>query len=253
MTLKAALVVIGLAGAAQAMATVTLYDGEGFRGRTFTASGTVYDLQPTGFNDHAESVIVDSGRWEACEDSNFRGRCVTLEPGTYPTLAQLGMLDRISSIRPITVVGYASPPAVAGTTMHEVNVASVHAVGGPPDQRCWVEREQVVGERGGPNVPGAIIGGVLGGVLGHQIGGGRGRDVATAGGAVAGAAIGANVGRGGDAVYDRDVQRCTSVPSSFQPSYWDVTYYFNGYEHHAQLSAPPGPTLWVDDNGVPRA
>ena len=107
-------------------------------------------------------------------------------------------------------------------------------------------------ERSGPNVPGAIIGGVLGGVLGHQIGGGRGQDIATAGGAVAGAAIGANAGRGA-AVYDRDVQRCASVPSSLQPSYRDVSYFFNGYEHHAQLSAPPGPTLWVADNGLPRA
>lgn len=251
MTVKAALILAGLVGATQAMGTVTLYDEEGFRGGSYTASGTISNFQQTGFNDRAESVVVNGGSWEACEDSDFRGRCVTLEPGTYPTLARLGMLDRISSIRPIAVVGYASPPAAAGGPLHEVNVAAVHAVVGPAEQRCWIEREQVV-ERGGPNVPGAIIGGVLGGVLGHQIGGGRGKDVATAGGAVAGAAIGANAGRGAE-VYDRDVQRCASVPSSLQPSYWDVSYFFNGYEHHAQLSAPPGPTLWVDDNGVPRA
>jgi uncharacterized protein YcfJ len=134
-----------------------------------------------------------------------------------------------------------------------VNVAAVHAVVGPPEQRCWVDREQVAeAPRGGPNIAGAIVGGVIGGVLGHQIGGGRGKDVATAGGAVAGAAIGSNVGRGEGAVYTQDVQRCAVIPNSARPEYWDVTYFFRGYEHHAQLGGPPGPTIWVDDNGLPR-
>jgi uncharacterized protein YcfJ len=75
--------------------------------------------------------------------------------------------------------------------------------------------------------------------------------VATAGGAVAGAAIGANVGNGGD-VYSRDVERCADAPASARPDYWDVTYYFRGYEHHAQFNAPPGPTILVDASGVPR-
>ena len=69
--------------------------------------------------------------------------------------------------------------------LFEVPVTSVRAVVGPPDQRCWVERENV-SRGGGANVPGAVIGGVLGGILGHQVGAGRGRDVATVGGAVVG-------------------------------------------------------------------
>ena len=75
------------------------------------------------------------------------------------------------------------------------DVVAVRAVMGPPEQRCWVERQQVAAPSA-PNVPGAIVGGVLGGVLGHRIGSGRGNDVATAIGAVGGAAIGANVNRG---------------------------------------------------------
>jgi uncharacterized protein YcfJ len=123
---------------------------------------------------------------------------------------------------------------------------------GPPEQRCWVERQPVVEERsGGANIPGAIIGGVIGGVLGHQIGSGRGRDVATAGGAVAGAAIGANAGNGSH-VYSQDVQRCTNVSSSANPDYWDVTYNFHGVEHRVQLSTPPGRTIAVNGNGEPR-
>ena len=119
------------------------------------------------------------------------------------------------------------------------NVVAVRAVVGPPEQRCWVEQQQV-STGGGPNVPGAIIGGVLGGVLGHQIGSGRGNDVATAVGAVAGAAVGANVNRGSGQVYTQDVQRCAAVPGSAQPNYWDVTYVFRGVTHRAQLAFAPG-------------
>ena len=176
-----------------------------------------------------------------------------LQPGNYASLDGIDMSRRISSVRPV-----AGPAPVAAPNypppserIYEAQVVSVHAVGGPPEQRCWVERQQVH-ESGGTNIPGAIVGGVIGGVLGHQIGGGRGKDVATAGGAVAGAAIGANVGRGGE-VYERDVQRCTEVSSSFQPAYWDVVYVFQGVQHRVQLSAPPpGPTIAVNGNGDPR-
>jgi len=133
---------------------------------------------------------------------------------------------------------------------HTVSVASVHAVMGPPEQRCWVERQQVV-EKSSPNVPGAIVGGVIGGLLGHQVGGGRGKDVATVGGVVAGAAVGANVGRS-DQVVTRDVQRCTTVHRDERPAYWDVSYRFRGQLHYAQFSSPPGRTIIVDDNGIPR-
>jgi uncharacterized protein YcfJ len=147
-----------------------------------------------------------------------------------------------------------SPPAYAYAPspppLYEVPVTSVRAVMGPPEQRCWVERQQVVAPPEQANVPGAIVGAVIGGVLGHQVGSGRGRDVATAGGAVAGAAIGANVGRG--QVYGQDVQRCTTVAPSGPPAYWDVTYTFRGVGHRVQLGAPPGPTILVDDSGAPR-
>ena len=134
-----------------------------------------------------------------------------------------------------------------------VPVASVRAVVGTPEQRCWVERQQVVEEGSDAlNVPGAIAGAVIGGVLGHQVGGGRGKDLATVGGAAAGAAIGANVGRGETRVYGEDVQRCATVERRGRPDYWDVSYQFRGVLHRAQLSAPPGRTITVDANGQPR-
>jgi uncharacterized protein YcfJ len=108
-----------------------------------------------------------------------------------------------------------------------------------------------VNEPSRPNVGGAVVGAILGGVLGHQIGGGRGNDVATVGGAVAGGAIGANVNRQQGGAYDQNVQRCENTASG-PPQYWDVTYNYRGMEHRVQLSAPPGPTIAVNDNGDPR-
>lgn len=251
--------------ATQAAAQVTFYEGEGFRGRPFSVNQTIWNFDRSGFNDRAASAIVERGRWEVCEDARFEGRCVVLRPGNYDSLAQMGMSRRISSVRPVNgpprTGFYAPAPAPVpvyeyrerpSERLYQAPVTSVHAVVGPPEQRCWVEKQQVVENNSAANVPGAILGAVIGGVLGHQVGGGRGKDVATAGGAVAGAAVGANVGRGGGQVYNQDVQRCATVQGSGRPDYWDVTYEFRGYQHRAQLSAPPGPTITVNDNGEPR-
>jgi len=204
-----------------AIAQVTFYEQEGFHGRTYSTNGPIYNLDRSGFNDRASSAIVEHGNWQVCEDSDFRGSCIVLRPGQYPSLATMGMNNRISSIRRVSGgpnYAYAPPPPAApapypyyphhGERLYTADVVAVRAVMGPPEQRCWVEQQQVTAPNQ-PNIPGAIIGGVLGGVLGHQVGGGRGNDVATAVGAVAGTAIGANVNRGGQ-TYTQDVQRCAS-------------------------------------------
>ena len=169
------------------------------------------------------------------------------------------MSNRISSVRPVSgrgnYVNEAPEPLAAPTYEYrrrpneritEAVVTSVRAVVGPPEQRCWVERQQVNSDS---NIGGAIIGGILGGVLGHQIGGGRGRDIATAGGAIAGAAIGNNQGSG--STYDRNLRRCETTAST-SPAYWDVTYNYRGIEHSVQMSSPPGRTIAVNMNGEPR-
>ena len=247
---------------ATAHAQVTFYEQPNFRGHPFTANWTVNNFAQYGYNDRASSAIVDKGQWEVCEDANFNGRCIVLRPGQYPSLGNLGLNNRISSARrvqghPAPVVAPAPPPPPPapaysyyprhGETLYSANVVAVRAVMGPPEQRCWVEQQQV---GGGANIPGAVIGGIIGGVLGHQVGSGRGNDVATAVGAVGGAAVGANVNRGGTTT--QDVQKCAAVPGSGQVSYWDVSYVFRGTTHRAQLAANPGPTLTVNGNGEPR-
>lgn len=267
--LKTAVAVAALVVSAQAAAQVTFYERENFRGREFTVADVVDNFSGTGFNDRATSAVVERGRWEVCEDYNFQGRCVVLRPGRYESLAGMGMNNRISSVRPLNREARyenryenQAPVALAANVydyqrrpderLYEAPVTSVHAVVGPPEQRCWIDRQQVIGDRGGQNVPGAIVGAVIGGILGHQVGGGRGRDVATAGGAVAGGAIGLNAG-GGGGYYTQDVQRCASVPGTGRPEFWDVTYDFQGQQHRVQMSAPPGPTITVNGYGEPRS
>ena len=265
--LRSALVAAGLAIATQAAAQVTFYEGEDFEGRSFTTHRQVGNFERFGFNDRASSALVARDRWEVCEDARFRGRCVVLRPGRYPSLGAMGLGDRISSVRMVSRNArveedrYAPAPVASydyrrrnDERLYEANVTSVRAVVGPPEQRCWIERERVADDRGEPNVPGAIAGAVIGGILGHQIGNGRGQDVATVGGAVAGGAIGANVGRerGDPQGYGQQVRHCENVPSHAQPDYWDVTYDFRGMEHRVQMTAPPGSTVTVNEQGEPR-
>jgi uncharacterized protein YcfJ len=244
-----------------AWAQITFYEDDGFRGRAFTTGKPVRNFGSVGFNDRASSVVVDSGRWEVCENSNFGGQCVVLRAGSYASLGGMGLNDKLSSTRPAAVRRAGAPDAPEpmreadyawrrrpNEAVFEAPVTSVHAVMGAANERCWVEREQVRG-RDEPNAGRAVLGAVLGGVLGHQIGGGTGKDIATVGGAVAGGVIGAR--SGGNDESTRDVRRCTSTPST-TPAYWEVSYNFRGQQHQLQMASAPGATVSVNRDGEPR-
>jgi uncharacterized protein YcfJ len=257
---KHAIAIAAAAFATQAAAQVTLFDREGYEGRSFTT--TTYGQESA----NAASLIVrDSNMWEACDSQGF---CTRLLPGQYPSISSMGHRNRIATIRMVNEAGPDNRPGPradyrddrradyreerrdfrrrGSERLYDVPVANVRAIVGAAEQRCWVEREQVSSR---PSVGGAVAGAVIGGILGHQIGSGGGRDVATVGGAVVGGAIGANAGR--DRGY-QDVQRCATV-SGQAPSYWEVTYFFRGQEHRIQMSAPPGATIQVNESGEPRA
>ena len=265
-TIHTLLAITSAAFAMQASAQVTFYENENFQGRSATTSTSINNAQRGGFNDRASSVIVVGQRWEACDDARFRGRCVVLRPGQYPSLTAMGMNDRISSIRPVGAnmrfadSAYAPMPVVAqdfrrrgNERMHEADVTSARAVLGSPAQRCWVTREQVSQPSGGVNVPGAAFGAIVGGILGHQIGGGSGKQIATVGGAVGGAALGSQYGRTTELAGTQDVRRCDNNPAQATPAYWDVIYQFRGQEHHVQMASDPGRTVRVNSRGEPRA
>jgi uncharacterized protein YcfJ len=262
--IKAAFAVSALVLASQAMSQVVLYEREGFRGRSVAINGEMRNVERRALGNTAESVVVERGRWEVCEQPRFQGRCAVLRRGNYPNLRGSGLQWEIASVRPAREGRRYDfePQASAGDDYayrrrasertREVPIRDVRAIMGPPNQRCWVERQAVNTPNANANIGGAVAGAILGGILGHQVGNGRGNDVATVGGALGGAVVGNQVGRNaGGGVATQDVQRCQTVQGT--PAYYEVSYDFRGTRHSVQMSAPPaGNTIIVNERGEPR-
>ena len=114
--LKALVLAIGVVFAGQAAAQLSLFEHDGFQGGHVTANRPIDNFANSGFNDRASSAEVRGGTWQVCTDAYFEGRCVVLRPGTYPSLASIGLNDRISSVRPVDEYGraYERDPAEHG-------------------------------------------------------------------------------------------------------------------------------------------
>ena len=267
---RCVMAVLALALAAPAAAQITVYEHDGFQGRSITTRQAIEDLRQRGFNDRGSSAVVVGARWEICENAGYGGSCRVLRPGQYASLGAMGLNDRVSSVRELgrnvrpEEARVAPPPVVAADyrrrgneRLYEARVTGSRAVYGAPEQRCWME-SSAAPERNS-RVPGALLGAVLGGILGHQVGGGSGRDLATIGGVVAGAAVGSRIGNArndrdanGNSRNNGEIERCRNVPGPATPSFWDVSYVYRGREHHVQLAQPPGATVTVNRQGEPR-
>ena len=97
-----------VAAAGAHAAELTLFGKPNFSGRQWRANDSIVNLANSGFNDRASSVIVRDGVWQLCDDAYFRGRCVTLQPGRYPSLSEIGLNNRISSAREMS--NWGPPP-----------------------------------------------------------------------------------------------------------------------------------------------
>ena len=84
---------------------------ENFGGQRVVANDVIQNLANSGFNDRASSAIVRDGSWQLCDDAYFRGRCVTLRPGEYPSLRAIGLDNSVSSARELG--GWGPPPGQA--------------------------------------------------------------------------------------------------------------------------------------------
>ena len=93
----------GWAGLAAAQ-EIQFFEHPDFSGRRFGANNSINNLADQGFNDRASSVVIRSGAWQLCSDAYFRGRCVTLQPGEYRNLAQIGLANTVSSARELGIV-----------------------------------------------------------------------------------------------------------------------------------------------------
>ncbi len=108
-----------------AFADVTFYEHDNFAGRSFTSNTPVDNFRNLGFNDRASSVVVTGDPWEVCEDAGFRGHCILLRPGNYPSLGTMNLNDRVSSAREVdrharwTNDQYAPVPLPGQVTFYE--------------------------------------------------------------------------------------------------------------------------------------
>jgi hypothetical protein len=76
-----------------------LYQDDNYGGQRISTRYSITDLNNSGFNDKASSVIVRGGNWQICSDNFFHGSCVTLGPGSYAALRPMGLNDKVSSVR----------------------------------------------------------------------------------------------------------------------------------------------------------
>lgn len=72
------------------------FDSQDFHGRSLWVDATTPNLELVGFNDRAQSLIVEGGTWRMCSDAAGRGRCHDFGPGRYPILPQ-DLQSRLSS------------------------------------------------------------------------------------------------------------------------------------------------------------
>jgi hypothetical protein len=82
-----------------AAADLTLYAEGDYQGRALPVVIDERQLGVLNFNDRASSVVIEKGAWILCSEPDFKGQCVTLEPGRYASLHELGLDDAVTSVR----------------------------------------------------------------------------------------------------------------------------------------------------------
>ena len=98
---------------------IAIYQDANYEGRTRTFTVDVPNLEASGFNDVASSIVIAQGEaWEVCTDAGFRGRCTTLTD-REPNLDNSGWNDRISSMRrvPMPVRNFPQANTVVNPTL----------------------------------------------------------------------------------------------------------------------------------------
>jgi len=86
---------------------IVLFDQTMVRGNPTNHYGPVASL-----NRRAQSVTIGGGVWQLCDQTNFRGRCVTLQQ-SVSDLATVNLRSRVASARPVGVGGSVPPPTTS--------------------------------------------------------------------------------------------------------------------------------------------
>lgn len=78
---------------------IVLYAGDDYRGASHSVGQQYADLPTETIQGKAASVVIAAGEWELCGDTYFRGQCVTLGPGKYPSFKSYGLMRGVASVR----------------------------------------------------------------------------------------------------------------------------------------------------------
>jgi hypothetical protein len=97
-------------GNAPGAADLVLYASKDYLGPSHIVDRPRADLRVESLQAEATSAVIANGRWELCEDTEFRGPCVTLGPGKYPSLGDLGLKYGAVSVRRATRPEDPKPP-----------------------------------------------------------------------------------------------------------------------------------------------
>jgi Beta/Gamma crystallin len=93
---------------------IVLFAGSEYRGASRAIDQPQSDLRALSLNGEATSAVIASGEWELCRDAQFRGPCVILGPGKYPSLSKHGLEPGATSVRRAAVASHQQeedPPA----------------------------------------------------------------------------------------------------------------------------------------------
>jgi len=91
------------AATAATAADIQIFTAPHFTGAEITLRGETPDVSGLGsFHEQAASLVLN-GRWEVRTQAEYRGDCVVLGHGRYPTLAA-PLFYRIGSVRPLDAV-----------------------------------------------------------------------------------------------------------------------------------------------------
>ena len=82
--------------ASRGAADIVLFAASDFGGASQPFAESQVDLRSDTLQVHAASTVIASGQWELCDDTFFRGHCVTLGPGKYPSFEKYGLHGVVS-------------------------------------------------------------------------------------------------------------------------------------------------------------
>jgi hypothetical protein len=93
---------------------ITVFTDRNFNGRSATYHEDIPDLQPLVLDDRISSLRIGRGeRWEVCEHSNYKGRCIVVS-GNEPDLRRKSWNNLISSMRRLNDGPLPAPGPLSG-------------------------------------------------------------------------------------------------------------------------------------------